>query len=541
MTSKAQTVSAYQSTADVYASATTLNTTDYSSHWLVLETSAGAAALSIGGTDPYGSTNGTKPVLSIEFASGQMSPATTMYATDYSFTATDYYPILIGYHTSNAQWQVLSMGSMFTYAITTTVSIVNNNPATYSIQNGDDLETYTLYYESSSYYGMVNSTYSVTTAPYDAGITTTSGSVTANIGSSMSSSNSYIPVLVNSSGTIVAIGSMETITVPISFSVDVSTSTPTYSITGGDDAETYTLYYETSTPSYSVGSSYTASGSTISNTGITTSSAVASGNVTYLTSGTYYGVLVATDIYNISTVVATDISGFVILENTALGINALTAVTTGSENTAIGANALSSNTEGSYNTSIGRGSLPNNIDGNYNTASGYQSLQSNTEGNNNTASGTSSLYSNTTGYRNTAYGEISLYSNNTGAKNTGLGYSAQASSATAINQTIIGYEATGQADNSVVLGNDDVTAVYMAEDRGAKIYAGEGDFSGDIVTAGNVTVSSDIRLKKDIVNLPSTIDNIKSLRPVSYNKKNSLSSEEYGSTEIGLIAQELQE
>ena len=129
----------------------------------------------------------------------------------------------------------------------------------------------------------------------------------------------------------------------------------------------------------------------------------------------------------------------------------------------------------------------------------------------------------------------------TGGSNSTIGYNTQASSATATNQTIIGFEATGQANNSVVLGNDDVTAVYMAEDRGAKIYAGEGDFSGDITTAGNVTVSSDIRLKKDIVDLPSTLENIKSLRPATYRKKSSLSSEEYGSTEIGLIAQELQE
>lgn len=176
-----------------------------------------------------------------------------------------------------------------------------------------------------------------------------------------------------------------------------------------------------------------------------------------------------------------------------------------------------------------------------NTEFGNSSLNNTSTGSNNSAFGERSLYTNTTGSFNTASGGNSLSSNTTGSKNTGLGFNVQASSSTSMNQTIIGYEATGQADNSVVLGNDDVTAVYMAEDRGAKIYAGEGDFSGDIVTAGNITVSSDIRLKKDIVNLPSTIDNIKSLRPVSYSKKNSLNSEEYGSKEIGLIAQELQE
>ena len=531
----AQTVSAYQSVSDIQVSGNNLDITTYNSHYVVLENSG--HTLVVGDSDPYGAGNIGLPLLSVELASGQMYPSIAMSSSSYSFTATDYYPILIGYDVSASAWKVIDIGMFFSYSIVTTVSITDGSPPTYSVLNGDDANTYTLYYESMSYSAMVNMPYTVTTAPSDAGITTSSGTATGNIGSSMVVSGQYQPILVDASGNIVAAGQTESITVPVGFSIDVSAVTPTYSITGGDDLETYSLYYETTLPSYVIGDSYSPAGGTLSNVGITTTSSAASGSIAYLPAGTYYGVLVN----NNAEVAAIDASGFVISENTTLGFNALGNLTTGATNTAIGANALSSNTEGSHNTSVGRGSLPNNTLGNYNTASGYQSLQSNTEGDNNTASGTSALYSNLTGYRNTAFGENSLYSNTTGFKNTGLGYDAQASSATATNQTIIGFEATGQADNSVVLGNDDVTAVYMAEDRGAKIYAGEGDFSGDIVTAGNVTVSSDIRLKKDIVNLPSTLDNIKSLRPVSYSKKSSLSSEEYGSTEIGLIAQELQE
>tara|TARA_B110000208_G_C11755494_1_gene425033 strand:+ start:28 stop:1842 length:1815 start_codon:yes stop_codon:yes gene_type:complete len=531
----AQTVSAYQSVSDIQVSGNNLDITTYNSHYVVLENSG--HTLVVGDSDPYGAGNIGLPLLSVELASGQMYPSIAMSSSSYSFTATDYYPILIGYDVYASAWKVIQIGMFFNYSIVTTVSITDGSPPTYSVLNGDDAATYTLYYESMSYSAMVNMPYTVTKAPSDAGITTSSGTATGNIGSSMVASGQYQPILVDASGNIVAAGQTESITVPVGFSIDVSAVTPTYSITGGDDLETYSLYYETTLPSYVIGDSYSPAGGALSNVGITTTSSAASGSIAYLPAGTYYGVLVN----NIAEVAAIDASGFVISENTTLGFNALGNLTTGATNTAIGANALSSNTEGSHNTSIGRGSLPNNTLGNYNTASGYQSLQSNTEGDNNTASGTSALYSNLTGYRNTAFGENSLYSNTTGVKNTGLGYDAQASSATATNQTIIGFEATGQADNSVVLGNDDVTAVYMAEDRGAKIYAGEGDFSGDIVTAGNVTVSSDIRLKKDIVNLPSTLDNIKSLRPVSYSKKSSLSSEEYGSTEIGLIAQELQE
>jgi hypothetical protein len=530
----AQTVMVSQNSADIWVSASTLDIYTYSSHIVVLENSS--HNLSLGDIDPYGAGNTGLPTLNVELAAGQTSPAVTMNYSDYSFTATTYYPILIGF--DGSAWEVLDVGSPLAYVSNTIVSITDGSPPTYSVLNGDDAATYTLYYESDSYYAMVGmSSYTVTTAPSDAGITTSSGTATGSIGSSMVASGLYKPVLVDASGIIVAAGQSENITVPVGFSIDVSAVTPTYSITEGDDGETYSLYYETTLPSYVISTSYSPAAGTLSNAGITTTSSAASGNIVYLPAGTYYGVLVNDN----SEVVAIDASGFIISENTTLGFNALGNLTTGATNTAIGANALSSNTEGSHNTSIGRGSLPNNTAGNYNTASGYQSLQSNTEGDNNTASGTSSLYSNLTGYRNTAFGESSLYSNTTGAKNTGIGYDARASSATATNQTIIGFEATGQADNSVVLGNDDVTAVYMAEDRGAKIYAGEGDFSGDIVTAGNVTVSSDIRLKKDIVNLPSTIDNIKALRPVSYSKKSSLSSEDYGTTEVGLIAQELQE
>ena len=77
----------------------------------------------------------------------------------------------------------------------------------------------------------------------------------------------------------------------------------------------------------------------------------------------------------------------------------------------------------------------------------------------------------------TASGIFSLQSNTTGSYNTAFGYNAKASTDNATNQTVIGCEATGQADNSVVLGNEDVTAVYMGEDSGATVYAAS--FVGD--------------------------------------------------------------
>ena len=57
----------------------------------------------------------------------------------------------------------------------------------------------------------------------------------------------------------------------------------------------------------------------------------------------------------------------------------------------------------------------------------------------------------------------------TGSNNVVIG-SGSDPSADGTNQTVVGYGATGQANNSVTLGNADVTAVYMAEDKGATAY-----------------------------------------------------------------------
>ena len=59
----------------------------------------------------------------------------------------------------------------------------------------------------------------------------------------------------------------------------------------------------------------------------------------------------------------------------------------------------------------------------------------------------------------------------TGSQNVIIGSGSDPSANSAANQIVIGYGATGQADNSVVLGNASVTAVYMAQDKGATVYA----------------------------------------------------------------------
>ena len=219
--------------------------------------------------------------------------------------------------------------------------------------------------------------------------------------------------------------------------------------------------------------------------------------------------------------------------NSATGIYSLHNNISGSYNSAIGYHSLISNISGSYNTANGYQSLYYNNMGSYNTASGNQALNSNILGNYNTATGNMALCNNT-GNMNTASGNQALYNNTTGNYNTAFGYKAMASAVDATNQTVIGYEATGQADNSVVLGNENVTAVYMGEDSGAKIYAGEGSFTGNITIGGDVVVSSDARLKANIMSLGSTLAKLLLIDGKTYTTRRD------GKQKIGVLAQDIQ-
>ena len=181
--------------------------------------------------------------------------------------------------------------------------------------------------------------------------------------------------------------------------------------------------------------------------------------------------------------------------NVAIGYNALTVNTTGSDNMGVGYNALKANVGGTGNSAIGSGSLASNTGGNYNTAVGSNSLNDNAGGDRNVGIGNSSLRDNSSGNDNTAVGKssgqlITTGDDNvtighesgilltTGNKNVILGSDSDPSAEDAVNQATIGYGVTGQANNSVTLGNADVTAVYMAQDQGATVYAAGVDITG---------------------------------------------------------------
>ena len=152
--------------------------------------------------------------------------------------------------------------------------------------------------------------------------------------------------------------------------------------------------------------------------------------------------------------------------NVGVGVSSLNSVTTGGSNTAIGWGSLSKLNTGSENDAFGNSTLFNNRGGSYNVGIGKNTLFGNTSGNGNTALGNSAGNSITTGDNNTI-----------------LGYGANPNANSASNQIVIGKGATGQANNSVTLGNADVTAIYMAQDSGATVYAAGLNIGGTAVSS----------------------------------------------------------
>ena len=130
-------------------------------------------------------------------------------------------------------------------------------------------------------------------------------------------------------------------------------------------------------------------------------------------------------------------------QNTAVGADALLAVTTGGQNVCLGSLAGASVTSGQNNVLIG-----------------FESGE-------------------------TGVGDI-----DTGQANTIIGSEASAGASGAINRSAIGRTTVAVADNSVTLGNASVTAVYMAQDSGATIYANGINFPDDAATDHSADVNT---------------------------------------------------
>jgi hypothetical protein len=192
------------------------------------------------------------------------------------------------------------------------------------------------------------------------------------------------------------------------------------------------------------------------------------------------------------------------------------ANTLGDDNTACGVNALSANTEADDNVSVGAWSMEANTTGEYNTACGTNALNANVGANSNSAFGYKSLFLNTSGHTNSALGYEAGAGCTSGANNTFLGYGAGTSSAPGNIQT---------GSNNICVGNNNVTDAFIKVDW---------------------TVGSDRRDKTDITPFTHGLSWINKLNPVTYrwdNRSNYKDGEPDGSKKqsqlnVGLIAQD---
>ena len=209
--------------------------------------------------------------------------------------------------------------------------------------------------------------------------------------------------------------------------------------------------------------------------------------------------------------------------NTALGVGALDAIKKGDNNVAIGFNAGTAmggadGTTGQSNVFVGKNAGGAVGAGSYNVLLGAGSGEDNPAGSSNLVGGT---------------------------KNVLIGQNASVDLGGAVNRIVIGQAAIGKDNNTATIGNGDLTDVYLggnsdgysANLRASSVYLLNGDqisnaASGTIVFSGNITVSSDMRLKDNIKPLGDTMIDILKLDGKSYTRD--------GREEIGLLAQDVQ-
>jgi hypothetical protein len=225
-------------------------------------------------------------------------------------------------------------------------------------------------------------------------------------------------------------------------------------------------------------------------------------------------------------------------QNTATGYLAL-AYTTGSFNTATGAGTLSSNQSGGVNVANGYKALEANVSGFYNVASGGFALGTNTAGSYNVATGASALYYDK-GSNNTANGHQALQNNTTGTNNVAIGFQAGNNLTTGSNNIVIGAGLLGKAGeaNTTRIGKTTQTATYIAGISGKTVASGTG-VPVLVDSAGKLgTMKSSARFKDNIKPMKEASEAILKLEPVTFRYKQELDPD--GVRQFGLIAEDVE-
>ena len=172
--------------------------------------------------------------------------------------------------------------------------------------------------------------------------------------------------------------------------------------------------------------------------------------------------------------------------NIAIGYNAGSNVTTGTLNTLVGGLAGDALTTGGANTAVGYEALTTSQDGS-NTALGYRALYDMTSGARNVGLGEQGGRGITTGNDNIGAGQQSFYAACTGSANVGLGYRSFFSATSAASNVGVGYQTLSDMNS----GSENVAVGYRAlphvstgdSNIGIGIQTGDGD-RGTALTTG---------------------------------------------------------
>lgn len=254
-----------------------------------------------------------------------------------------------------------------------------------------------------------------------------------------------------------------------------------------------------------VGGALTSAGS--SSFSVTTLTVSGASSLQGLTAGLGAGSIGTNTAYGVSALAANTTGSNI----TGIGYHVLQANTTGVSNTAAGSGALAANTTGSYNNAVGVNALTVSTTGQFNNALGHTALFSNTTGSYNTALGQQALYLNTTASSNTAVGALCLSSNTTGAGSVALGSGALFNGTTGNYNTALGFDSlqalTTTANSTGVGANTAVTGANQVQ---------LGDAATTTYAYGAVQNRSDARDKADIRDTKLGLSFIAALRPVDY-------------------------
>ena len=213
-------------------------------------------------------------------------------------------------------------------------------------------------------------------------------------------------------------------------------------------------------------------------------------------------------------------------------MHAQTSTATGDHAAAMGNETTAS---GNYSTSMGDNTTAS---GSTSTAMGSSTIasggRSTAMGRNTTASG---WYSTSMGYYTTASGSYSTamgdVTTTSGERSTAMGKGTTASDYASL---VIGqYNSSGSSATSASSFNTSNTAFVIGNgvDSSNKSDAFKVMFNGDTTVGGDITISSDARLKSNIASLGATLSKLLLIDGKSYEKD--------GKQRIGVLAQEIQE